>query len=482
MQIPKLFTNTTIYSVVMVLQKGISFFLLPIYTMFLQPSDYGVLGVASSLSSFLSIFITLSLGAASTRFYYSHNKDENYARKLYGTIVSIVFLNSLFFGAIFVCCHKWIIDPFLGSIDFFPCIFLGMVNVIVTPLYLYFQEYLQTRQEGLHFGINSMCFFVLQVGLTVISLSVLDMGVVGVLSAQLVTSVVFFIYAACVFARKIEIGVDKQIAKESIRYALPLVPHALANWSNGTIDKLLINGLKSEATAGLYNLGQQFASTMNIFANAINQAYVPWFFDQLNDKKRGIIKIQEVSEMIVCMMSLVALLLSLFSKEILDLMIKNPAYDGVWKIIPLLVAAYLFHGLYFFFVNILFVSDTKVVFTVTVATIAVNVGANILLIPGYGYVGSAVAFLITYLFQSLLAFIVSYVRNKEIRLRPLRLFGLCVASFTLSISCWWINDMAIVYSLLVKILLVIVISLIVYYRYHLIINNIITQYAKHPKT
>lgn len=465
MKVPPLFQNTAIYTIVMVLQRGISFFLLPIYTLYLSPADYGILGVSVSLSSFLSIFLTFSLGAAAGRFYYTHNKDEVYAKRLYGTIVFVVLINSIAFGTIFILCHKWLIDPFLGNIDFYPYIFIGFLNIIITPLYLYFQEYLQTRQEGGYFGINSICFFILNVTLTVVALTVFHLGVVGVLLANLITSFVFFIYAAIFFMRKLSIGIDKTILKESLSYSLPLVAHALANWSNGTLDRLLLNGLKSESVAGLYNLGQQYSSVMNFICNAINQAYVPWFFEKVNHGEHGVRQIAKIAEAIVCLLAFVAVAMSLFSKELLGLMITNPAYDGVWKIIPLLVTAYLFHGLYFFFVNVLFLKDTKLVFTITLVTLIVNIGANVCFIRRYGYMGSAFAFLLTYLTQSVLALIVSTVRNKIIKFNWFRMFLICFVALFVSMSTIFMEECTIWTAVFLKFLIVCVCALLLFIKY-----------------
>ena len=460
----------------MVLQKGIAFFLLPIYTFYLTPADYGILGITSSLSSFLSIFLTFSLGAAASRFYYAHNKDEIYAKRLYGTIVSVVLINSVIFGTIFILCHKWLIDPFIGNIDFYPYIFIGFLNIIITPLYLYFQEYLQARQEGTHFGINSMCFFILNITLTIIALKVLHLGVVGVLLSNLITSFVFFIYAVILFVRKLDIRVDKKILKNSLSYSFPLVPHALANWSNGTLDRLLINGLKSESDAGLYNLGQQYSSVMNTIGNAINQAYTPWFFEKVNYGEQGVKQIIKTAEAIVCLLAFVSVIMSLFSKELLDLMITNSAYDGVWKIIPLLVSAYLFHGLYFFFVNLLFLKDTKLVFTITVVTLGVNIGANLFLIYRYGYIGSAFAFFLTYLTQSILSLIVSNARNKTIRFNWLKMFLICFAALAISMSSILMEKWAIWTAISVKFLIVGVCALFLFMRYKDVLCNLKENY------
>ena len=82
MQIPKILQNSAIYTIIMVLQKGISFFLMPLYTAFLSPSDYGILGIVSSVSSLMAVFITLGLEAAAASFlgiclHYKRSRSNN---------------------------------------------------------------------------------------------------------------------------------------------------------------------------------------------------------------------------------------------------------------------------------------------------------------------------------------------------------------------------------------------------------------------
>lgn len=483
MKLPKIFQNTAIYTVVMVLQKGISFFLLPIYTTFLSPADYGVLGVVTSMSSFLSIFILLGLDAAAQRFYYKHNGDREYSRKVYGTVAFTVLCNSLVLGSIFVLGHKWFIDPVLGGINFYPCVLLGILNVIVTPMYLTYQNYLQTIQNGMQYGINTLCNFLLNVLLIVVFLSVFNMGVLGVLLANFLVSILFFMYVAFVFLKKISFRMDCGILKDGLRYSLPLMPHSLFNWSNGTIDRLLVNGLRSQSDAGFYNLGQQYGSVMNLSANAINQAYVPWFFEKVNYGKDGITQIVKVANLAVACMSLIALVLSLFSKEVLDLMITNPAYGNVWTIIPYIVFAYVFQGVYFFFVNVLFLKHTSVVFMVTMVSVIGNVVFNLLLIPKYGFMGSAIACLITYFLKSLFALLVSRAKNKEIQFRWGEMYLLSFLSLGIVIvSTYCLEDVAWGYALGVKFIVVVISLGLILLRYNKYIYLLYSIYCKKETT
>lgn len=434
MQIPKILQNSAIYTVIMVLQKGISFFLMPLYTAFLSPADYGILGVVSSVSTFLSVFITLGLQAAATRFYYKNNKDEEYSKRVFGNVAIVIIANSLLWGSVFIGGHKWVVDPIVGEIEFFPYVFIGILNVIVTPMYLLYQNYLQARQNAAHYGINSLLCFLLQVILTVLSLTVFDLGVFGVLLSQLITSIVFFVYVIITFLRKQSIKLECPILKECFKYSLPLLPHNLANWSNGTLDKLLVNGIRSQTDAGMYNVGQQYGSVMAFVANAINQAYVPWFYEKVNEGKNGLKRIVQTADASICLVSLVAIAMSLFAEEIFSIMISNPAYDGVWKIVPCIVFAYVFQSIYFFFVNVLFLKDTKVIFTITITAVVVNIGLNLLLIPELGYVGGAIACILTYFVKSIMALIISSIKNKEIRFHWLLMYVIAFIALAISLT------------------------------------------------
>lgn len=415
----------------MIIQKGLSFFLLPVYTYYLSPSDYGILGVVTSISSFLSVLMTLGVSGAATRFYYL-NDDATYRKKLFGTVSLVIICNILLFGSLFIGGHHFFIDPVIGSISFYPYIMIGLLTVIVTPFFSFYQDYLITSQNGVMYGINSMSFFILNVVLILICLCYLNLGVMGVLLANLITSFVFFIYVIIVFLPQIIMRIDKTILRQSLKYSLPLVPHSLANWSNGTIDKLLVNGIKSQSDAGLYNLGQQYGSVMNSVAVGINQAYTPWFYDKVNSGITGYKIIKKTGEGSAWLVALVGLILAIFSKELLGIMVHNPAYADVWRIVPCIVFAYVFQSLYFFFVNVLFLKDTKYIFFITIASVILNVVLNLLLIPTYGFMGCAIVCLFTYFSKSIFALVLSIMRNKDIRYRWISMY--CAAFLALSCS------------------------------------------------
>jgi len=463
MKLPRIVTNSALYSFTTLLQKGAAFFLLPLYTAFLTPEDYGIVNVVTSVSSFMAVLIMMALNGAATRFHYK-NTDESYRKILWGTITTIVFISSLGWGTVFFTFHKVLVDPFIGDISFYPYVVIGLANTIITPLYLLFQSYLQARQDALHYSINTFTNFLVQVALAIVFIAVFKLGALGMLLANVITALVFFLYVLIVYVPKIKIGIDRQVSKQAFGYSLPLLPHQISIWSAGTLDRLFLNGYKGEAITGIYSVGQQFGSVIGTLAYSVNQAFVPWFFQMIEQGKEGLRKIEQMGLISVIGYSLFAFTISLFAPEILHVMVSEQ-FREAWQIIPLLSFAFVFHGVYFFFINILFVKDTGWVFTVTLASMIVDIVLNILLIPIWGFWGCGIACFMTYFSRSVFALILSRKKNKDIRYNALAMFLIPMVFLAVTIINWFLVDISFIWSIFLKFIICTLLCLAFYWRY-----------------
>lgn len=474
MKFPKIVTNSALYSFTTLLQKGAAFFLLPLYTAFLTPEDYGIVNVVTSVSSFMAVLIMMALNGAATRFHYKKT-DETYRKELWGTITMIVVLCSLGWGSIFFILHRYLVDPFIGDIDFYPFAVVALANTVITPLYLLFQSYLQARQEALHYSINTFSNFLIQVSLAIAFIAIFKMGALGMLLANLITALIFFIYVIIMYIPKIKLSINKSIAKDSFSYSLPLLPHQISIWSAGTIDRLFLNGYKGKGITGIYSVGQQFGNVVGTIAFSVNQAFVPWFFQMIEKGKEGFRKIEQMGFVAVIGYSLIAFAISLFAPEILRIMVSEKFRDA-WQIIPLLSFAYVFHGVYFFFINILFVKDTNWVFIVTLSAMMIDVFLNIVLVPIWGFWGCGIACFMTYLSRSVFALILSRRKNKSIRYRALAMFTVPVFFLAISFVNWFFILLPFVWSLLIKLFICAAISFLFFWKYQNILKPILIQY------
>lgn len=99
MTVNKILKNSSLYTFCALLQKGTGFLLLPIYTTYLKPEDYGIMNLITSITGFLSILFLVSLHAAAARFHFKYVTSKGQAI-VWGTILLMVLFNSAFWGLI----------------------------------------------------------------------------------------------------------------------------------------------------------------------------------------------------------------------------------------------------------------------------------------------------------------------------------------------------------------------------------------------
>ena len=429
MSTSNLLKNSGIYTIVSVLQGAIMFFLLPLYTAYLTTDDFGTLNVIISISSLLSVFFLLTLNGAASRFHYIHIDDQRQIKKIWGTICTFVIINSVLSGTVFIILHRYLLDPFAKGIDFYPFLFLGIVNTILSPLYMFFQSYLQTKQDGVKYGINAMLNFLLNIGLIIFFVVGLKKGVAGILWANIITSALFFVYVLITFVPKITIGFDKKILNPAFKYSLPLVPHSLSTWMMAMVDRIFINNMTGKSETGLYSVGYQFGNILNILTTAVNKAYVPWFFEK--EKTKGIQQVVKVAELLTLAYCFIALGISLYANDVLKIMVSND-FRSAWRFIPFISFAYVFRGLYYFYVNVLFLKQTKWIPVITFGSAIVGLALNFLLIPLIGSIGASISCLISLFISSILALFFS-VRIEKIRFNNFRMYLYSCLFFSISL-------------------------------------------------
>lgn len=426
----KVIKNTIVYTVVAFLQKSVNFFLLPVYTLYLSAADYGIVNVVNSIVGFLSILFMLALHGAASRFHFQCQNDEE-VRELWGTILSLVVINSVCWGIVFILFQDYLLAPFARNIAFFPYLLCGIVTVMLSPFYVIYQSYLQARQEGVRYGVNNIAYFFLNLTLTLVFVVVFDLKALGVLLSLAVTNLVFAVYSMSVFVPQIKLRIAERVMGKSLKYALPLLPHTVSGWITEMIDRIILNNMTSTARVGVYGIGYQVGMLQNTVTSSVHQAYVPWFFEKSNEGEPGKAKIAQFSEVLIVAYAFVALVISLFSPEIFRLMVTSSFVDG-WKVVPFIAFSYSFNGLYYIFASTLLIRKTTLLPLITVLTAIISVGLNWFLIKRYDMIGAAIASFLSLLVSSVIALVVAS-RAENYRFSWIKMYGVTFAFFLFSL-------------------------------------------------
>ncbi len=480
----KIIKNSFIYTIVSIFQKALAFFLLPLYTSFLNKAEYGIVSLVTSITNLLSIFFILGLNGALGRFYFDNKTNEAYIKELFGTISIFVFIVSLLLGILLVIFHEYIIDPFVKDISFYPYIFIGILSIIFSPLYLLYQTALQTKQLAGRYGLNNLLYFLCNIGFTIILVVPFRLNALGILLAIAATNMIFFITSFISFLPMIKLTIDKRILSESIKYSLPLVPHSLSSWAVTMLDRIFINNFKNSDSVGLYSIGYQFSNILNIITSGINQAFSPWLFDKLHEKKtEEINKIVQFAEYMIVFYCMISLVLTFFGKEILSLMVTKSFHDG-WIVIPYLSFGYVFGGLYYFFANVVVFNKngTKWFPIATISGAIISSILNIILIPSLDIVGAAISNLLSNIVISVIVFIMMK-KIEPIPYKWKKMYAIIFFSFAISMIIHLEAFLEWGELFIIKICLTAIITSVIFLHYkkemQILINLLIKNHKSH---
>lgn len=427
-----LIKNSFLYSFVALLQKAFSFLLLPLYTIFLLPSDYGIIAVVTSFISILSLFFSLSLHGAVSRFYYEYNSDED-KKTFIGTLTVFTLILSTILGFLIISFGEVIFKPILKNIAFYPYVILGVASCIFTPVYQLYQTFLQVRYEAKKFSINGLVYFFTNTGLCLFLVVALKLKADGVLLAQAITSLIFFVFALLSIKRYAKVKIDFEMLKKALRYSIPLVPHSLSGWIMSFLDRIFVNGIINTTSAGLFSVGSQLASVVGIANYGVTQAYSPWLMELLSkdSSASNLIQYKRFSLLGMALLNIIALGLSLFSPFLIHLIFPRQ-YQQAYIVVPLIAFGSVFNGLYTFNIGGVFYKKSYLVPIVTFTASIVSMLLNIILIKKYGFFGASVANLVANIVSAIIAIFIGK-KTLDLHLPHAEHFAITIAALLLSL-------------------------------------------------
>ncbi|WP_421813325.1 polysaccharide biosynthesis C-terminal domain-containing protein [Flagellimonas sp.] len=462
----KLAGNALVYGLFGLLQKGLGFFLLPVYASLLDTEELGIISTSTAVISFLVILFGLSLRGSTAYYYYKFkDQDIDYVKKFFGTNFSFILLFTVFGILLLLIGKSWILDVLFKNIPFKPYILLSLASVLLQPVYLFYQSILKAKHQAKKASLLDFLFFGTMASITIILIVVFNFKAEGALFANSIASFLVFIVSLIGIRKEITLCFDITILKTSLKYSLPILPHNLSGWAMNMVDKLMLNNLNSLSVVALFDVGAQIGKVVNLISLGVNSAYSPWFFEQVKTQPEAKGTIVNITDKIILLYACVAVAASLLSPEVL-VIIGKPSYYESWKVVPFIATAFVINGFYFTYSNVFFLEKTKYLPFLTVTGAITNLILNYFMIPIYGIFGAALASLITKIVFALLTYIICQ-RIYPIPYHRLHLTVIFGACFSLSCLPFLIQDylqeFSLAHRILIKVLtLVLIFTPIIY--------------------
>jgi len=226
--------------------------------------------------------------------------------------------------------------------------------------------------------------------------------------ANLVASGVTFLTLIS-FYFKLNYNFDAKLWKQMLRYAFPVLIAGIAFSINETFDRILLERLLPDNLAkdaiGTYSACYKLALFMMLFATAYRLGIEPFFFSnaKAKDAKANYAKILEF---FVIFGALILLTVVVFVDILKLILIPNEAYWEAMTVVPILLLAYLFLGVYHNLSVWYKITDrTKFGAYISIFGALITLLINIIFIPKFGYMASATATLFAYAAMALTSYL-----------------------------------------------------------------------------
>ncbi|EOI5726918.1 lipopolysaccharide biosynthesis protein [Cronobacter malonaticus] len=390
-----LLKKSSIYLISNIINASIPFVLLPILTRYLSASQYGQVAIFQTVITGLVSVIAFNTLGAMARAYFD-DKDEVYLRNYNGACILLLLVSLLIIGLVTILFSSQLIH-FLGLNRKWLVLAIGIaaINFIVQ----FRLNQWQIKEKAIHFGLlqigQSLLLFLFSVWFVVFLL----MGADGRVEAHFYSMlIVFMITVFLIYKDKLVSfsNLRKEMFADALSFGIPLIPHVFGMYLLSSVDRFFINAELGSGKAGIYMVAMQLSMGFVIIFDAINKAFMPWLFRELNNshytERKGIAR---KTYLYFLILTVVGVLSFLIAPYILTF-VAGPEYHEGQVVIGWLCLGQVFLGMYLMVTNYIFYAKkTGQLSLLTILCGAFNVALLLILIKPYGIEGVAISFAIS---------------------------------------------------------------------------------------
>ena len=407
--------QTAIYGLSSIVGRLLNYLLVPLYTRYFIPAEYGVVTELYAYVAFLVIILTYGLETAFFRF-----SQKQYDKKLvYSTSLISLIVSSILFVVLMISSQQsianWLEYPQNPEYIMWFALIIGLDAISAISF-----AKLREQRQAARFALVRLVNIFINIGLNLFFIIYCPYALEnGLPTTDFVNSIydpkvgVGYIFIANLFASGVTILMllpemiksswtfNTMLWKKMMWYAFPLLVAGLAGMTNETIDRILLKqllpvGVDKMAAIGVYGAFYKISIIMILFIQTFRFAAEPFFFSQ--EKQHNSRKTYaDVLKYFTILASLIFLSVMLYLDVVKHFVGSSfHSKEGI-EIVPILLMANLFLGIYYN-LSIWYKLTEKTVYGAILAIFGavITIILNIILIPKIGFIGSAWATLFCY--------------------------------------------------------------------------------------
>ena len=393
--------DSFVYGGADLVSKAIAFFTFPLIAAGLSPLEFGALELLMTAVALLGIVANCGLNNAVQRFYWDPETPGDRRPVLVSSgLAALLILLSISFllGLVAVA----VIAPWFAFWKL-PMSWVAPVAALVLMVGSQTAQYLLDVVR-LHlkpwrfFGVSLVARVAGAIA-GVIAVVWLEMGLDGLLVLQAAVLLLALPVAAAAVKQDLTWDVCVQSCKKLLRFGYPFVYSGIAFWLFGSIDRWLLAAFSSVEEVGIYSVAYRLASVLMMVSLAFGQAWAPLALKARSDDPSGYRSLYaDVLLLLACGMLLLGGCIAIFSGELIRLLMPSEYAGAAWPLAILCLAVVVQSTTQVTAIGISLEGKTSLFARLSWLTVGLNLVLSLILIPGFGATGAAMATALSYSF------------------------------------------------------------------------------------
>jgi len=399
--IKKIFSHSLIYGVGNVINRFLGFLLLPVYTHYFAPSEFGIYSLVYAFWFFAAVFYLYGMETSFQKFCVEAKTFED-RRNYYSSTILLIFITSVCFSLLIFSLSRVFSNLLTGNEGNYNLIRILAILMVVDALSRFNMILLNAEQRSKVYTYINISGVIVNIFFNILFIIILHYGIESIFYSFIISYTYIFIISFLFCIKYFHLKISKDKLNILTSFGFKFILYGIFMISLDFIDRFFLGYYKGEAEVGIYSACYRIGMVMNLLISGFRTAWIPFFLNLKNEENNKLI-FSKIFSLFFYTGLFVFLVVALFGNEIVRFKIGNfsvldKAYWGGMIILPYILFSYLIFGLY---TNIYIASyySNKIGFLIISSAVGCisNVLLNIILIPRYSLYGAAISTLISYL-------------------------------------------------------------------------------------
>lgn len=391
-EIKKLGKHSIVYGFGSLLSRLLGFILLPIYTRYLTPADYGVFSLLVITGTVVSIITQLGLGSALFREVIYQGSDE---RAVQSTALYFLVGESVLVFSIVIFFSHHLSGLIFNTQSYSYLLRLIFLTKLLSSINIIVMARLRIREQSLLYSLLSIATFLVGAILNIYFIVVLKRGIEGLITAGLILSAIFCVVYFVLLFKNQRLTFSIEILRRLLSFGVPLVPFGLARIVMTSADRYFLQHFSTMTDVGLYSVAFRIGIAINLIVGAVQLAWPAQMY-KIAKRPDAEKQLAKILTYYLFVLGFIGLGFSVLSREVLLLM-TTPQFYAAYVVIPLIVLSYTMYGVMYMTNSGLETQNkTKFMFPTMIGAATLNLLLNYLFVPRFGMMGAAGASVIAY--------------------------------------------------------------------------------------